>query len=281
MLVAENLEQYRGNDVSPYIYLINEGIKFSSPKDAIQKAVKVLPRLNTSKRLNVITMLFMLFIGQTSFKPAEKNLVKTNPIIKDLAEDNDLTYKEIVYTFEEIANEYKKEKTPIIRMSKEIIDTVNKIKPGLYSEQEIDLYNKYDKEIIRAVTELNQKGENADADLIKSFMLIETGMKPKKNSLGFEGFPQTKKHIIDWINEKYATNFTLSDMYNPYKSAKFIHYYLKAIKRSKFVNDLDDMVIAYNWGTTNLGKYKANKKQLPKESEDYVKMMKILSKYFT
>jgi hypothetical protein len=123
-------------------------------------------------------------------------------------------------------------------------------------------------------------------------MIVETGMNPRKNSLGFEGFPQTKEHIINgWkndstgvfypgINQRYGTNFTMKDMYNPEKAAEFMYYYMKAVSKSKYVQDLKDLVIAYNWGVGNLKKYKQGEKELPKESADYYAMIDTMSGYF-
>jgi hypothetical protein len=128
--------------------------------------------------------------------------------------------------------------------------------------------------------------------LIKAIMLIETGMNPTKNSLGFEGFPQTKEHILNGrtdksgkfhpgINQRYGTNFTMKDMYNAEKAAEFIHYYLKTVAKSSYVNNLQDMIIAYNWGIGNLGAYKRGEKELPDQSKDYVKMINVMQDYFT
>jgi len=49
-LVVESLEQLyknRGTPISPYLYeaLLEEGIQFKNPKDAIKKAVDILPNL--------------------------------------------------------------------------------------------------------------------------------------------------------------------------------------------------------------------------------------------
>ena len=123
-------------------------------------------------------------------------------------------------------------------------------------------------------------------------MMIETGMNPTKNSLGYEGFPQTKEHIINgWkdkkgtfhpgINQKFGTDFTLEQMYDAEKAAEFIHYYMKTVARSDYVDDLKDMIIAYNWGVGNLAKYKRGEKELPQQSSDYVKMVDVMQDYFT
>lgn len=121
-------------------------------------------------------------------------------------------------------------------------------------------------------------------------MVIETGMKPVKNELGYEGFPQTKEHILNgWtdkkgifhpgVNQKHGTNFTMKDMYDPGKSAQFIYYYLKSLFRSDNVETIPDILIAYNWGVGNLGKYKRGDKKLPKQSEDYVDMYQAMQPY--
>ena len=173
-----------------------------------------------------------------------------------------------------------------------LIDDVNSIKPGRLDSTKIAQYDQYDKEILDALDELKKKGENPDPNLIKVIMVIETGMNPVKNSLGFEGFPQTKNHIINgWtdkegkfhpgINQKHGTNFTMDDMYKPGKSAQFIYYYLKSLLRSDNVETTPDLLVAYNWGVGNLGKYKKGKKDLPDQSADYVSMFNAMEPYFS
>ena len=73
----------------------------------------------------------------------------------------------------------------------------------------------------------------------------------------------------------------MEDMYNAEKAAEFVHYYTKALKKSEYVNSIEDIIIAYNWGMGNLGKYKRGEKTLPNQSKDYVAMMKVLQKYFS
>lgn len=173
-----------------------------------------------------------------------------------------------------------KEELPIISMATPgIIDAVNEVKPGRLDSSKIERYDKYDKQILNALDKLKEKGENPDANIIKIIMVIETGMNPVKNSLGFEGFPQTKKYIVDHINKKYHTHFTMADMYKAGPSAQFIYYYMKSVFQSDFVNDIPDMLIAYNWGVTNLARYKKGTKKLPNQSRDYVSMYNAMSPF--
>jgi hypothetical protein len=109
-------------------------------------------------------------------------------------------------------------------------------------------------------------------------MLIETGMNPSKNSLGYFGFPQTKEPFIEEVNKKFDTNFTPEDMNKAYESAMYIHYRLLLNSRSKFVNynNLEDLGSSYNWGLGNHSKFKAGKISMPKETKDYIDMLKTI-----
>jgi len=171
------------------------------------------------------------------------------------------------------------------------IDAVNDVKPGRLDSTKIDRYDMYDDDILKACEELRMKGETPNPNFIKTIMMIETGMNPTKNSLGFEGFPQTKIEYINGrtdkdgkyhpgINQKYGTNFTIEDMYDAGKSAKFIHYYLKSLEKSKHINTPEDMLIAYNWGMGNLYNYKMGRKELPKQSSDYVDMYDAMKPFY-
>lgn len=295
-LVSESLDQlYREKyGVSPYIYmeLLNEGIQFSSPRDAIQKATRILPHLTKNKRLNLLALLFLLNAG-TVGSEVKKEDVKNDKVIQNLADDPGLTAEEIFNAFDLMhpPEEYEP-KIDILKVTPEFISDLDTVKPGRFSEKKIEHYNKFDKEIMKAVNDLRAKGEDPNPDLIKAIMLIETGMNPTKNKWGFEGFPQTKEHIIKgWtdekgnfhpgINQRYGTNFTIKDMYDPYKAAQFIHYYLDAIGKSKWVSDSSDLAIAYNWGTGNLAKYKKGEKELPKQPKDYARMIDAMKKHFS
>ena len=72
----------------------------------------------------------------------------------------------------------------------------------------------------------------------------------------------------------------MKDMYDPQKAAEFMHYYMKAVSGSKYVQDLKDLIIAYNWGVGNLRAYKEGRKDLPKESADYYAMVDAMQQYF-
>jgi len=295
-LVLESLDQIYDRErsvISPYLYmeLLNEGIQFKNPKDAIQKAAKILPDLTKNKRLNLLALLFLMNTGvglQSNIKSKED--IKGNEIILKLADKVNPSAKTIMHAFDLMVPPARV--TPdILQVTPDFISDLDTIKPGRFAEGKMDIYNQFDDEIMQAIDTLRAHGENPNADIIKAIMLIETGMNPRKNSLGYEGFPQTKEHIINgWkdkdgkfhpgINQRYGTNFTLKDMYDPAKAAEFIHYYIKALQKSKHVNSVEDIIIAYNWGTGNLGKYKKGEKDLPKESADYVKMLNAMKKHF-
>ncbi len=164
----------------------------------------------------------------------------------------------------------------------QMIDEINKaVGSTRFSEDKIiKQYDKYDEEILSGLKELEKIGEKTDPNFIKTFMVIETSMKPRKNEWGFEGFPQTKQNNIDYVNKKFNTSYTMSDMYDAKKSAQFIHYLTKLMKKSKYVNSQEDLMVAYNFGASNLGKVKAGTKKLSKQASDYLVMYKVFKKHF-
>lgn len=251
---------------------------------------------NKAKKLGVLASMFLMFTSGKSpelVNSIDKEEIKTSPIMLQMAGENHLSRDEVFKGFQNILDNFKNEeqrrifsvrdeipakKIPL--RDKSFIQTVNNIKPGRLDPKYADRYDQYDEDILRAVDNLDVKGEEADPNLIKAIMLIETGMNPVKNEWGFEGFPQTKEHIVNGINKRYGTSFTMEDMYDAEKAAEFIHYLLKAIQKSSHVNSLEDMIIAYNWGIGNLGKYKRGEQTLAQQPKDYVKMFKAMEKHF-
>jgi hypothetical protein len=163
-----------------------------------------------------------------------------------------------------------------VKESPEMMANLDRIAPKRFSMKYVD-YDKHDDAIMAAATELEELGEEIDPNVIKAIMITENSdLVPKKNKLGYEGFPQTKSYIVDSINKRYGTKFTMKDMYDPKESAKFIHYYLKDVNRSMYVNDIADTVAAYNWGIGNLIKMKRGERSMPKETSDYIQIIKTL-----
>lgn len=297
--------------------IMNEEINFNNIKNTIKKignkkvAIKKLINkfngsTNISTKRYLGAFLIILFLSNTTFNVNKVNsselvgnLEKATTELISIADDkgdiddNTVDFKDFDFLgdfFPEMNNGVQ-EYNIISTATPGLIDAVNAVKPGRLDTLKIPQYDKYDEEIFFSLKELEDKGETVDPNLVKTIMMIETGMKPKKNSLGFEGFPQTKEHTLNgWtdkkgkfhpgINQKHGTNFTMSDMYDAGKSAQFIHYYLKSVSNSSHVENTSDMLIAYNWGAGNLGKYKAGKKKLPKQSSDYVKIYKAIKPYY-
>lgn len=164
----------------------------------------------------------------------------------------------------------------VFKFTPELIDKLDKVAHGRFSKDYIAQYNQYDPKI----EQVKEQFPDANLNLIKGIMAIETGFLPRKNSLGYEGFPQTNQTNITAINERYKTHFTLKDMYDPYQSAVFIYYYAKDISRSSYVTTDEEILISYNWGQGNLKKYKAGEKSLPKETSDYVGIYEVLKSAF-
>jgi len=267
-------------------------------ENVLNEKIDINAIANKSKKLGVLASMFLMFaVGKSpeiQNKLPDKDKLQDSPSLITMAEQDHLSRDDVFNGFTDMLNLYKVEKVEKKIMSagdKGFIESVNKIQPGRLDSAKIARYDKFDIDILKAVASLNAKGENANADLIKAIMIIETGMNPVKNRLGFEGFPQTKEHIINgWeddegkfhpgINQKHGTSFTMKDMYNAEKSAEFIHYYMKGLQKSKWVTSLDDMIIAYNWGMGNLAKWKKKEKALPEESVNYVKFLNAMKDYF-
>lgn len=274
--------------------------KITNKKEVLKTLINKFNKTTNlnSKKMIGITIVMLYFSGfviknnkWTSSKEYNDKIEDITSNLISLSNNGDIKETDINDIFSLDFMKKNEPKSPIISIDRNIINSVNNIKPGRLDITKIKRYDQYDEEILSALKELERKGEVINPNLIKTIMLIETGMKPVKNSLGYEGFPQTKEHIINgWIdskgkfhpgiNQKHGTNFTMSDMYNPGKAAQFIHYYLKTVGRSSYVKDNPDLLIAYNWGIGNLYKYKNGKKNLPKQTEDYVKIYKAIEPYF-
>jgi len=292
---------------------LNEGFNLSDAKNLVSKIkdknqaagnlIKKFKETNFNGKKLIGTVLILLILSNLIAKNNKwagsrefhKELEKASI---ELASNEDLTIEEVKNTANKIIE--LEGVTVTATANKEIfsvadqglIKAINNVVPGRLSSAKIPQYDKYDDAILKACENLKAKGEKPDANLIKAIMIIETGMNPRINHKGFQGFPQTKKHLIDgWkdkdgtyhpgINKKFGTNFTIEDMYDAEKSAEFIYYYVKGLKKSIYVKTVDDVIIAYNWGMGNLGKYKRGEVKLPNESANYVKMMKVLQKYFS
>jgi len=278
---------------------INSIVKqIGNKKEAIKNLIK---KFNQSKTLNakkyIGYILVALILGNFALnnnkwkdkREYEQQMDKATSFLMDVSDEKgELTVDDLDGVTG--ANSW----TPMKIMSASqlgFVDAVNAVKPGRLDTVNHAKYDRFDPQILKACEELRLKGETPDPNFIKTIMIIETGMSPKKNSLGFEGFPQTKiEYINGWkdkkgnfhpgINQKHGTNFTMKDMYDAGESTKFIHYYLKSLQRSDHVSSPEDMLIAYNWGMGNLGKYKRGIKKLPKQSSDYVDMYQAMEPYY-
>lgn len=295
----KNMQELRGENIFENLLLeskINEKLNLEKLRTLISKIEdkksllnKVIKKFNSTKEFKAkkyfSTIIVLILFTNFAVK---NNKWNTYDLIEkpatEIAQKEVIDIKDIEKLIIDIKKEpVAKEKVinPKIFASQEnLINEINKIKPALLSLAKITHYDRYDDQILAATENLKAIGENPNPDLLKSIMMIETGMNPRKNRLGYEGFPQTKKHIIQSINKRNGTDFTMADMYNIQKSTEFIHYYLKTINKSKYVTNLEEMIIAYNWGLGNLGEYKNGHKELPNQSKDYVQMIKIFEKYF-
>lgn len=277
MLVCESLDRFMMlNEDFLAENVLNEKLDINAIKDY-------------GKKVGVLTSMFLMFAGGTKpelvNKLPDKQVLANSPMMLQMAGEDYLQRDDIFKGFKEMMNLYQggaeqAEKKIMSAADPGFIESINAIQNGRLDTSLIQRYDQYDSEILAAVDSLKAKGEDADADFIKSIMMIETGMNPVKNHLGFEGFPQTKQWLIDAVNEKYGTKFTMKGMYDAYEASQFIHYFTKMIEKNGHVDSLEDVIIAYNWGTGNLGKWKRGEKKLPLQSANYVKMLNAMQDYF-
>jgi hypothetical protein len=164
----------------------------------------------------------------------------------------------------------------VFEVDKDLMSQLRQINKKRFTSKYLSRYNQFDINIENALYELKEKGENPNMSLIKAIMMIESGMIPRKNWLGFHGFPQTKWKYVKPINKKFGTNFTMDDLYNPDKSAQFIHYYMKALAPLPYVNNFKDFAASYNMGVGNYKKYLEGKRDMSPETKEYVQLTKTI-----
>jgi hypothetical protein len=164
----------------------------------------------------------------------------------------------------------------VFEVDKDLLIQLGKINKNRFTSKYLNRYNKFDMKIENALRELTEKGENPNMSFIKAIMMIESGMIPRKNWLGFHGFPQTKWKYVKPINKKFGTNFSMKDLYDPEKSAQFIHYYLKALEPLSYVNSFEDFAASYNMGVGNYKKYLQGKRPMKDETKEYVNLAKTM-----
>lgn len=262
--------------------LLLEGFNFSdikNLKNPMQVMSNLLNKVNNTVNKRTKLSIIRALIFLTAYTSCT-----TSEIAKIQAADEEIS--EIGYEMIEVSapieqdaiyNATKKLAVPkdpnSIEMNADRVAKMNAIVPNRFSIRKLDQYNKYDVDIYKAVEELKAAGQTPNVKLIKAIMVIETGMIPRKNHLGYRGFPQTKMKIVRGINKRFGTNFSKDDLYNAKESAKFIHYMITAIKKSKYVKWDREAVAAYNWGLGNFSKYRLGLKKMPKETSEYVKMI--------
>lgn len=269
-IINESLitEDFSFNDIKSKV------MNFKDKNKALNYLIKKFNSISDTKIKIKISKFILLTYMMTLSNNMSLNLSVTqfNDISTEISNQEKLSKEIIEKELYDIIGHNKK----IVKIDKEIINKINQVRPNILSINKIEQYNEKDREIIKALHDLERIGENPNYNLVKTIMIIETGMNPKVNHLGFHGYPQTKQKYIDWINIKNNTNFTLDDMYDVYKSAQYIHYYVKTLYNSSYINNEEDVIIAYNWGMGNLKRYKLGEKELPKESKDYLSMLNII-----
>lgn len=164
----------------------------------------------------------------------------------------------------------------VFEVDEDLISKLAGINKNRFTSKYLSRYNSLDDRIEKALHVLRDKGETPNYSLIKAIIMIESGMIPRKNRLGFQGYPQTKWKYVKGINKKFGTDFTMKDLYDPERSAQFIHYYMKALEPLSYINDFEDLAASYNMGVGNYKKYLQGKRKMKKETQDYVALAKTM-----
>jgi hypothetical protein len=277
MLVNESLNEYHYNIETNKLLEGFDLKNITNPSDTFKTLIRRLNNTsNTKIKINIVKVL--IFLLGTMAPNSDQKPVKTdnNSIINYYIKEHPTIDENDIFYLMKTLRGHKQLKQ--IEITPSQINKLNLIVNNRFNISKINSYNKFDIDIIQASNELKLAGEKPNIKLIKAIMLIETGMIPRKNNLGYEGFPQTKMKILNHINNKYSTQFVKADLYDPQKSTKIIHYIIKAISKSKYVKNHQDIVGSYNWGLGNWSKYKLGKKTLPDETNDYIKMISSILK---
>lgn len=133
-------------------------------------------------------------------------------------------------------------------------------------EYHLDRYNAYDDLISQAASEF---GENPK--LIKTIMLIETGMQPNQVShKGYSGYAQTNEATIETVNNNMGTSFTIEDMEDPLEASRFVAANIQYLRRKQGAQNDDEVFVAYNTGPGKLEDFRSGK--LNPESRQYLHM---------
>lgn len=255
--------------------------KLKNPETVVDYLVDKFNKARGYKGRLAIAQLLIYVIIYFGYSPQQAEVMSTDvAAIEQIARNDNMSKEEAYDLTDHLVLSEETETSDLFTMDDEaLISALNTVVKKRFSSRKADQYDQYDAEIAQAVEELKAEGENPPpAKFLKAMMLIETGMRPRKNHLGYEGFPQTKKKFVNSINKRNGTDFKMRDMYDAKESAKFIHYYIKTIKRSEYVKNDIEAVGAYNWGTGNWAKYKQGLKKLPKETKDYMDLVSIMMK---
>ena len=195
MLVCESLDRFMMlNEDFLAENVLNEKLDINAIKDY-------------GKKTGVLASMFLMFAGgvrpELVNKLPDKQVLANSPIMLQMAGEDYLQRDDIFKGFREMLNLYQNDAKEVEESrlfsagTPGFIEAVNKIKPGRLDTSNIARYDKHDDSILAAMDSLESKGEDVNPNLIKAMMIVETGMNPTKNSLGYEGFPQTKEHIIN------------------------------------------------------------------------------------
>lgn len=104
---------------------------------------------------------------------------------------------------------------------------------------------------------------NVPSSLIRAVINVESGGNSNaKSSVGAQGLMQ--------LMEGTAKDLGVTDRYNPYQNIEGGTKYLGQLL-NRYNGDVNQALMAYNWGMGNVDKYNAGKiTNIPKETQNYV-----------
>jgi len=99
---------------------------------------------------------------------------------------------------------------------------------------------------------------------------IESGDNPLayNKALGARGLFQITKICLRQYNSVHKNKIKYDELFNPEKNKAVAKWYFKFLETQ--CSDVEEILIAYNWGLGNLWGWDGDYNKLPKETRDYL-----------